>query len=345
MFSFSNDCFASCSLLKNIDSSNYFSLQIQLLKFHYNKLNQIKKSGEWHPIQFKKNIRVGDTDQIVNDVCKRLNIWGEQIIVGNVLDSVKLEAMHNFQNRMGLNNENQITRSLIKALNVPIERRLRTIQSNIKRLEKLSNITSDEFLLINIPAFTLFVYDKDQLQWKMKVIVGKENNKTATFHAMLKYVVFCPYWNIPNSILTKEILPEMNHHPHYLQKLNMEWNGKGLRQKPGIDNALGLIKFIFPNRYNTYMHDTPYKGLFNYNNRTYSHGCIRLENAQKLAVYLLRNELEWDESKIKSAVVCGKEKYVTLSKEIPVHIVYLTSWVNENGLLECRADIYKKDEK
>jgi murein L,D-transpeptidase YcbB/YkuD len=315
------------------------------LSIQYNQLKQLQKSGEWRIIKFKKNIRLGDTDRVVLEVCKKLCAWGEWVEIDNVFDSAKLDALHNYQNRMGLYTENHISRALINEMNISIERRMGTIICNIKRLEKLRDIASNEFILINIPSFTMYVYNHDLVQLKMKVIVGKEKNKTTTFNAMLKYIVFCPYWNIPNSILKKEILPEINHHPNYLKQFNMEWYGKGLRQKPGMDNALGLIKFIFPNRYNTYMHDTPFKALFKYNNRSYSHGCIRLENAQKLANYLLRNEEEWNEEKIKSAVVCGEEKYVTLKKSIPVHIVYLTSWVNENGKLECRKDIYKKDEQ
>ena len=327
------------------DSSRFFSTQIQHLTVQYNQLKQIQASGKWHLITFKKNIRLGDSDRIVVDVSKRLTEWGENVQIDHVLDSGKLEALHNYQTRMGLYIENQISRELINELNVPIEKRMRTILYNIKRLQKLRSIASDEFIMVNIPAFTMYVFQFDKIQLDMKVIVGKKKNKTTEFNAMLQHIVFCPYWNIPKSILVKEILPELKHHPHYLEQLNMEWNGSGLRQKPGMDNALGLIKFIFPNQYNTYMHDTPYKGLFKYNIRAYSHGCVRLENAQKLATYLLRNEMDWDAERIKLAMVCGNEKYITLKKWIPVYIVYLTSWVNENGKLECRKDIYKKDEK
>ena len=178
----------------------------------------------------------------------------------------------------------------------------------------------------------------------MNVVVGKDLHQTVVFNGDIKYVVFSPYWNIPPSILKKEILPAIKKNPNYLSKNNMEWNGNGVRQKPGPSNALGLVKFLFPNSFNIYLHDSPAKNLFGAQTRAFSHGCIRLAEPKKLAVYLLKDDPQWTEKKIDAAMHAGKEKYVTLKNPVPVFIGYLTAWVDQQGRLNLRKDIYKRDQ-
>jgi murein L,D-transpeptidase YcbB/YkuD len=184
----------------------------------------------------------------------------------------------------------------------------------------------------------------------MDIVVGKEANRTVIFSDELKYVVFSPYWNIPRSIVRNEIVPAMNRSSSYLSRNNMEITGNSnglpvIRQKPGKGNALGKVKFIFPNQYNIYFHDTPAKTLFSRQKRAFSHGCIRLEQPFELAKYLLRNDNEWTDNKIQTAMNQSSEKWVELEKPVPVFIVYFTSWVDQEGLLHFREDIYGHDKR
>jgi L,D-transpeptidase YcbB len=150
---------------------------------------------------------------------------------------------------------------------------------------------------------------------------------------------------VPPDILKNEVLPGIRKNPDYLRRNNMEWNGNNIRQKPGPKNSLGLVKFLFPNSYNIYLHDSPAKSLFNQDTRAFSHGCIRVGEPKKLATYLLRKQPEWTESKIDAAMHSGKEKYVTLKTTVPVFIAYLTAWVDRQGQFNFRDDIYKRDDR
>ena len=179
----------------------------------------------------------------------------------------------------------------------------------------------------------------------MNVVVGKSQHKTAVFNGDVKYVVFSPYWNIPASIMKNETLPGIRRNPKYLAQHNMEWNGNQIRQKPGPNNSLGLVKFLFPNSHNIYLHDSPAKSLFNETNRAFSHGCIKLAEQKKLASYLLRNDSTWNGATITSAMESGIEKTVTLRKTTSVFIAYFTSWVDKNGKINFRKDVYSRDSR
>jgi murein L,D-transpeptidase YcbB/YkuD len=183
----------------------------------------------------------------------------------------------------------------------------------------------------------------------MNVVVGKEGNTTMMFNGDLNQVVFSPYWNVPPSIVRKEILPSMNKNSNYIAAKNMEVTGNegGLpvvRQKPGPWNALGRVKFLFPNSFNIYFHDTPEKSLFERDKRAFSHGCIRLSDPTKMATWLLKDNPEWTPEKIDEAMNSGKEKFVKLKDPVPVIITYYTAWVGENGQLNFRDDIYMHDD-
>jgi murein L,D-transpeptidase YcbB/YkuD len=184
----------------------------------------------------------------------------------------------------------------------------------------------------------------------MNVVVGKEGHNTMMFTGDLNQVVFSPYWNVPPSIVKSEILPALAKDPSYLAKNNMEQTGTEgglpvIRQLPGPGNSLGRVKFLFPNSFNIYFHDTNAKSLFNKDKRAYSHGCIRLAEPEKMAQYLLRHQPDWTPERISEAMNSGKEKFVKLKDPIPVFITYYTSWVDENNQLNFREDIYKHDQK
>jgi murein L,D-transpeptidase YcbB/YkuD len=186
----------------------------------------------------------------------------------------------------------------------------------------------------------------------MNVIVGKTTNNTVIFNGKLKYIVFSPYWNVPPSIVQKEIIPGMKKDPNYLAKNNMEITGTSnglpvVRQKPGPKNSLGLVKFLFPNNFDIYLHDTPNHDLFDATTRTFSHGCIRISNPKKFAQYLLRSDTAsvFTDKVIDSLMHLNKEKWVTLPEPLPVYIVYFTAWVDNKGQLNFRKDIYGHDAK
>jgi murein L,D-transpeptidase YcbB/YkuD len=177
----------------------------------------------------------------------------------------------------------------------------------------------------------------------MVVVVGKVGHNTMMFNGELNKIVFSPYWNVPQSIITNEIMPAISRNPNYLANKNMEQIGGSIRQRPGPGNALGKVKFIFPNSFNMYFHDTPAKSLFGEDKRAFSHGCVRLSEPQKLAEWLLRNDPNWNTAKIVSAMNQTTENTVTLKDAIPVFIIYYTSWVDDEGLVNFRDDVYQHD--
>ncbi len=250
---------------------------------------------------------------------------------------------------MGLTEDGVIGNKMIAELNVPMKQRLRQILINLERLRWMPPEKDTNYILVNIPEFMMHVYDSGRLQFNINVIVGTSANSTVIFNDRLQYVVFSPYWNVPESIVRDEILPGIKKDPDYLSKHNMEILKEDtvpvIRQNPGPANSLGLVKFLFPNNYNIYFHDTPNRNLFAQSSRSFSHGCIRVGEPKKLAQYLLQTDSSWTAKNIDSAMHLKKEKWVPLKKTVPVFIVYFTAWVDINGQLNFRKDIYKHDEK
>ncbi|RYD91632.1 MAG: murein L,D-transpeptidase, partial [Sphingobacteriales bacterium] len=228
--------------------------------------------------------------------------------------------------------------------------RIRQLVVNMERSRWLPVSLEGDYLAVNIPEYKLHVYHADSLLWSCNVVVGQDVHKTVIFYGEVKYVVFSPYWNVPPGILNKEVIPGMKRDPNYLSKHRMELTGYSgglpvVRQKPGAANSLGLVKFLFPNSYNIYLHDTPSKSLFGETARAFSHGCIRVAEPAKLADFLLKDRAEWDTLKIDRAMHAGKEQYVTLKKTVPVFIAYFTAFIDREGRVNFRKDIYQRDEK
>jgi murein L,D-transpeptidase YcbB/YkuD len=226
-----------------------------------------------------------------------------------------------------------------------IKERIEQVMVNMERCRWLPANTSKKYLYVNIPEYKLHIIENDVEQFSMSVIVGKGTNKTAIFKSNITHIVFSPYWNIPTSILMKEIVPLINRNPEYLSKNHMEWNNGHLRQKPGPDNALGGIKFMFPNPFNIYLHDTPTKYLFEKEKRNFSHGCIRIGNPIKLASYLLADNYYWTDEKINEAMNRTTELIIPITEKVPVYVVYFTAFVDADQRLNYREDIYKRDKQ
>ena len=322
--------------------------QYGFLKTALKQYTDLVANNKWPVIiADKKSYRAGDSSKIIAEIKKRLWLLGDMPAPSETVlfDSAMTKGVKHFQHRFGMKEDGIIGAQMLKELNVPLQKRIEQIVVNIERSRWLPDRIEGNYIAVNIPDFKLLVCDGDSVLWSMNVVVGKTANKTVIFSGQLKYVVFSPYWNVPTSILNKEVLPGIRRNKNYLAAHHMEWNGKSVRQTPGPWNSLGQVKFLFPNSHNIYLHDTPSKNLFNEDNRAFSHGCIRVQEPKKLAQYLLRNDPSWTEQRITNAMNSGKEQYVALKQTIPVFIGYLTAWVDRQGMLNFRNDIYNRDSR
>jgi murein L,D-transpeptidase YcbB/YkuD len=220
------------------------------------------------------------------------------------------------------------------------------IAMNMERWRWLPDDLGPRYLIVNIPAFELNAIENGKSVLDMKVVTGKKDSPTPVIVDRMTTVVFSPYWNIPTDIVEKEILPKVEKDPSYLEKNNIEAveeSGR-FRQRPGPGNSLGQVKFLFPNHYNVYLHDTPAQALFDRVERDFSHGCVRLDRPADLAKYVLRDQPEWTEAKINEAMQRGIEQSVPLKQPLPIYLVYFTAW-EENGALQRVPDVYGVDRR
>jgi murein L,D-transpeptidase YcbB/YkuD len=247
---------------------------------------------------------------------------------------------------MGISADFFITARLVSSLNVPLKDRIKSIIFNMERCRWISSdfYQAEEYIFINIPSYEMNYFKDRKKILNSKVVVGKVMNQTVIFSGMLQYVVFSPYWNVPKSIIDKEIMPAIKKNKNYLAQHNMEWNDGNIRQKPGPKNSLGLVKFLFPNSNSIYLHDTPSKSLFKEEKRAFSHGCIRLEKPIELAYLLVKDDKNWTMEKLNDAFHSKKEIWYTLKKKIPVYIGYFTAWVNDSDEVQFYDDVYARDE-
>jgi len=331
----------------SLENSSVFK-QYSLLKEYLKKYNLIKEKGLLATIKAdKKSYQLSDSSESIGAIRERLFLLGDLVNnnVSDRFDTTLQDAVKKLQRRLGYKEDGKINTTLLAEMNTPIDKRIEQILVNMERCRWVPVQLKSNYLLVNIPEYKLHVYNQDTIAFSMNVVVGKDQNKTVVFNGEMKYVVFSPYWNIPASILKKETLPAIRRNSNYLSKHNMEWNGGNVRQKPGANNSLGLVKFLFPNSHSIYLHDTPAKSLFNEDKRAFSHGCIRLAEPTKLATYLLKDDSNWNDEKIMAAMNNGVEKYVTLTNTVPVFIAYFTAWVDRDGQLNFRNDVYKRDSR
>ncbi|MEP6700309.1 MAG: L,D-transpeptidase family protein [Bacteroidota bacterium] len=305
----------------------------------------ITKAGGWPSIPTAKSIKPGETNTSIRAIKKRLQLtldmpgYDSSSVFTDSLES----AVKKFQKRHGYTQDGIITANLIKDMNVPAKQRLMQILVNMDRMRWMPQKPTGNLIIVNLPEFMMHVYDGKEKLFDMVVVVGQVGHNTMMFNGDLNQIYFSPYWNIPASIIEKEINPAIARNPNYLDSKNMERVGSGIRQRPGPGNALGKVKFIFPNSFNIYFHDTPSKSLFTKDKRAFSHGCIRLKEPKKMAEWLLRNDPNWNSEKIDSAMNQTKEKLVKLKDAVPVFIIYYTSWVSDDGELNFRDDVYDHD--
>jgi murein L,D-transpeptidase YcbB/YkuD len=329
-------------------NDNYKALKQQLKQYV-----AIEQKGGWAKIPAsKKKLKKGSIDTAIVFLKKRLQATEQ--LSGNDSSTVFNDALVNgikaAQTSYGLKPDGIVTPALMKELNVPAGKRIEQLLLNLERMRWMPAEPAGELIWVNIPDFKLYVRDGDKDLFNMNVVVGKEGHSTVMFSGSLNQVVFSPYWNLPENIVKKEVLPAMETNKDYLAENNMEITGEEdgvpvIRQLPGDKNQLGKIKFLFPNSFNIYFHDTPFKELFKQDKRAFSHGCIRLSEPVKLAEFLLADKPEWTPAKIDSAMNGKQEKYVRVKNPVPVLIYYYTAWVDENKVLQFRDDIYGHDKR
>jgi len=352
------------SLLSNAVFRQYYWLRKYLVQY-----DSLSKTSPWSAVSIpEKPLRYGVTDSNIVALARSLYFHGDldSAYQKYAIDSVMLNGIKKFQNRHGLEPDGVAGKNFFAALNVSVDDRIEQILLNMERSRWMPSDYPSRYLIVNIPDFNLYAYDNSIQIWNMRVVVGKEMHETVSFSGVLKNVVFNPYWVVPAGILYNEIIPGIIKKKDYLSSHNMEMvdgNGKKvsssgiawekyktggfpyiIRQKPGSTNSLGKVKFLFPNSHSIYLHDSPSRSLYQREKRAFSHGCVRLSDPEKLANYVLEPE-GWSPERVSKALEPGKESWVALKNRIPVYIVYFTSWVETDGQLHFRDDVYKRDEK
>lgn len=314
-------------------------------------------------------LRHGDRSDLVIQLRERLGVpttGGEP----RLFDAEVEKAVRAFQRASRLEADGIIGPNTLKLMNASLSDRIGTLIANMERARWLPADMGERFALVDVAGFELKLFEGGKQVDSMKVVAGKEYHRTPMFADMMEYVVVNPYWNVPNSILVREIAPAvLQHGAGYIEGQRMEvlsdWGDNArvlpvssvdwaaaargepafrVRQKPGGRNALGRIKFMFPNKYNIYLHDTPADHLFEQSRRAYSHGCVRVERPVDLADFVFRGTPEWDGNRIQSRINSGEHQVIRLKSKIPVYLTYFTAWPRQDGTIAFRADPYERDE-
>ncbi len=347
--------------------------EYRLLKEALSRYRNIASASTWSPIAYGPVLRPGMKDSRVPSIIKRLQAGGDlpdTIIPTMQYTEETAAGIVSFQKRFNLAADGVVGDKTLAALNISPNSLIKRILINLERWRWLPHKLQGLHIFVNIASFQLTAFNDNNPPLHMPVIVGKVYNKTPVFSDLMRYIVFNPYWNIPLSIAAEEMVPSQIENPDYLTEHNikifkgwdasspaidpdtLDWVNLGnkirnyrLRQEPGPGNALGRLKFIFPNKYNIYLHDTPTQNLFNRHQRAFSHGCIRVSDPEKLALYLLQgNRQQWNVENIRQQLGTGKRKVVVLDNPVPVHILYRTVYVDpETHAVHFYPDIYGRD--
>jgi len=329
----------------------YKELQKQLSRYR-----DIIARGAWEPVPEGKAIKPGQTADVERLKALRARLQVEGYAGGPAAASAAPSgaatydrelagAVALFQREHGIVVDSALGKETVNALNVPASYRLGQIAANMERYRWMPRVLGDKYVFVNVPAFRLEAYDDAKKVMEMKVIVGAEfeDRNTPVFSDSMQYVVFRPYWNATDDIMDKELWPKVESDPTYLERNGYEIFTEGgkqrIRQKPGDKNALGLVKFMFPNTFSIYMHDTPEDLLFAKDVRAFSHGCIRLEKPEEMAKWVLG----WSDEQVRDAMERGRDdRRINLKAKVPVYIVYFTTFMRD-GRLHFGNDLYGRD--
>jgi murein L,D-transpeptidase YcbB/YkuD len=322
----------------------------ELLRRKLADYRAIVRAGGWPAIPDGKALKEGDRADVarIRALRHRLRMEGINVDEGDsastTYDGDLADAVGEFQRRHAIVVDKQLGKETLDAMNVPATFRLAQIAANLERYRWLPRTLGDRYILVNVPAFRLEGYQGGKKVIEMKVVVGAEYEGRATpvFSDRMEFVVFRPYWNVTDNIAQNELFPQFARTGMPADYETYNENGvTRLRQKPGPKNSLGLVKFMFPNDFNIYLHDTPARRLFQRDVRAFSHGCIRVENPRELAQWVLG----WSEDRVEQAMENGpNNRYVNLPAKIPVYIAYMTTFVRD-GQLWFGNDVYKRDDQ
>ena len=333
----------------------------------------LAERGGWPVIPGDGRLEKGMKSDRVPVLRSRLKVTGdmpaEVDATSDLFDESVEEAVKRFQQRHGRFDDGIVGTRTLRALNVPVEKRIRQIELNLERWRWLPQNLGNPYIMVNIAGYGLEVVENETPVLTMKIVVGTAFQKTPVFSGKMTYIEMNPYWNVPHSIATEETLKKIRQNPEFFAKENMrvftagpngeevnpaaiDWSQHSennfpyrLRQEPGPRNPLGRIKFMFPNRHSVYLHDTSDPQLFRKERREFSHGCIRIEKPMDMAEFVMRGSKEWPIEKIKATLKTKETTVAYLPKPIPVHILYFTAWGNGDGATHFLEDIYRRDER
>jgi murein L,D-transpeptidase YcbB/YkuD len=363
-----NDALSSSSLAAFIDMAAptgpyYHHMQDWLARYR-----EIRERGGYSAVPPGPTLREGDSSPRVEAIRARLRASGDLQSAGNSqeYDSELKNAVIAFQERHLLDADGIVGKQSIEAMNVPVEHRIDQIRLTLERLRWVLQERADTVVVVNIAQYRTNFFKDGELAWSTRAMVGKNYRKTPVFRGDIAYMEFNPTWTIPPGILRNDTLPAIKKNPNYLAEKNIEViDNKGrvidpstvnwsqysrsvpytLRQTPGPHNALGTVKFIFPNEHFVFLHDTPHRELFDRPERAFSSGCIRVEDPLKLAELLLDNPAKYNRSTLQSVIDSRETQRIHLKPKIPVVIVYLTAGLGEEGEIVFMHDVYNRDQR
>ncbi|MFA9372347.1 MAG: murein L,D-transpeptidase [Labilibaculum antarcticum] len=326
-----------------------------------------KKGGGWLEVPNGETLKKGDENDRIALVKKRLLVTKDlrENEFGDIrlFDDKLFDAVILFQKRHNIQVDGSIGKKTISEMNISVDDRIDQIKVNLERWRWLPQEFSNYYVKVNIADFALDVYKDGFIQRQHKVIVGKNNRKTPVFSSKISYLVLNPSWTVPPGIMSVDIIPAVKKDINYLKKKNLivydsqdsiidpssvDWDSSAAksytyRQPAGPVNALGAVKFIFPNNFSVYLHDTPSRGLFKKIERSFSSGCIRVQDPLLLAEFLVNDSINWNLDKIQKQVKSKKTLTIPLKEQPDIHILYWTAWTNEEGIIQFRNDFYDRD--
>nr|WP_246301725.1 L,D-transpeptidase family protein [Granulicella arctica] len=355
-------------LLASVEPDSEVYRQTEQALVHYMDLAKQQQQANADPLPMVANpVSQGGSYPAAQELWQRLQLEGDagDDDAPKTYNKALSDAVKTYQSRHGITDDGRLTPQTVKSLNVPLADRVTQLQDSLERWRWLPDPYLNARLMVNLPEFVLRGYNEEHtLDFTMKVVVGKVkgDHETPVFTHMMKYLIFRPYWNVPVDIAKKELVPHMEANKDYLASKNYEvTNNKGVvlpnytvhqvehamvlvREKPGPGNSLGLVKFMFPNQYDIYLHSTPETYLFNRTRRDFSHGCVRVQKPDGLAVWVLQGQQDWDLDKVQEAMNTGPDNHqVNLKKQLPIVIFYLTAIPAEDGKTHFFDDIYGYD--
>jgi murein L,D-transpeptidase YcbB/YkuD len=324
--------------------------------------------GGWPKVPTGKTLRPGDMDEVVATIRARLEVSGDLKPTGDTswtYDEALVEGVLRFQRRHGIPPSGKVDSRTISAMNVPVEDRLAQLRVNLLRVREMLGLGLPlRYVLVNVPSYDLQAVDGGRIVVQSRVVAGRPEAPTPTVAAKIKGLNFFPYWNVPDTVASRDLIPKLRKDPGYLEREGIraqtDWGGQDLdpryidwaqpqpqlvrfRQDPGPKNALGLVRIDMPNEHIVYMHDTPLKNLFGRSVRAYSAGCVRVQKVFELVTWLASLNGDWDRARVDSVLASGLKTDVVLNEPVDVFFLYLTAWASADGEVSFRPDVYGRD--